>query len=69
MQHVIGWAFGPESWSANRYLSAARRQAGQGMVEYALILVIVSIVAIFLMVSMGSQLTNMFTDVTTALGA
>ena len=44
------------------------QQAGQGMVEYALILIIVSVVAIVLIVSMGSQLNNMFTNVITALG-
>jgi Flp pilus assembly pilin Flp len=42
-------------------------EAGQGLVEYALILVVVSIVAIFLIVSMGSQLNNMFSDVVTGL--
>lgn len=43
-------------------------QRGQGLVEYALILVIVSIVAIFLIVSMGGQLTNMLSNVVAALG-
>ena len=43
------------------------RQSGQGMVEYALILVIVSIVAIVLIVSMGSQLNNLFSNVVAGL--
>ncbi len=44
------------------------QQTGQGMVEYALILIIVSVVAIVLIVSMGSQLNNMFSNVITTLG-
>jgi pilus assembly protein Flp/PilA len=40
-----------------------RSQSGQGLVEYGLILVVVSIVAIFLMVALGGQLNNMFSDV------
>lgn len=68
MQHVIIWAVRP-SRSVTRALTAAPgRQRGQGMVEYALILVVVSIVAIFLMVSMGSQLNHMFSNVNAALG-
>ncbi len=44
------------------------QQAGQGMVEYALILIIVSVVALVLIVSMGSQLNDMFSNVITTLG-
>ncbi|HVB76846.1 MAG TPA: hypothetical protein VNI34_03440 [Candidatus Nitrosotalea sp.] len=46
-----------------------RPQAGQGMVEYALILILVSIVGLVLIILVGGQLTNMLTNVTTALGA
>ena len=38
-------------------------ESGQGLVEYALILVVVSVVAVFLVISMGSQLNNMFSNV------
>lgn len=38
-------------------------ESGQGLVEYAMILVVVSIVAIFLLVSFGNQLNNMFSNV------
>ena len=45
------------------------RQAGQGMVEYALILVLVSIVVIVILITMGSQIGNVFSNVVTALNA
>lgn len=67
MQSLMVGAKEP-SYRSTTPSAAARRQYGQGMVEYAMILVIVSIVAIFLMVSMGSQLTGMFSNVTHALG-
>ncbi len=43
-------------------------QAGQGMVEYGLILVLVSIVVIVILLSMGGQVQNIFSNVVTALG-
>ncbi len=43
------------------------RQKGQGMVEYALILVLVSIVVIAILFTMGGQIGNVFSNVTTAL--
>ena len=52
------------------YLWAAltvRRQTGQGLVEYALILVLISIVAIVVMTLMGGQITNVFTQSSNAL--
>ena len=52
------------------YLWAAltvRRQTGQGLVEYALILVLISIVAIVVMSLMGGQITNVFTQSSNAL--
>lgn len=45
------------------------RQEGQGMVEYALILVLVSIVVIVILLTMGNQIKNVFSDVVCALGA
>ncbi len=47
------------------YLWAAltvRRQSGQGLVEYALILVLISIVAVVIMTLMGTQISTMFTQ-------
>lgn len=43
-------------------------QNGQGMVEYALILVLVSIAVIVILVSMGNQILNVFSNVVAALG-
>jgi len=51
-----------------RVLELHRRgESGQGLVEYALILIMVSIVAILILISMGSQLNHMFSNVVTAL--
>jgi pilus assembly protein Flp/PilA len=46
-----------------------RLQGGQGMVEYALILVLVSIVVIVILLTMGNQINNVFSNVVAALGA
>jgi pilus assembly protein Flp/PilA len=45
------------------------RQSGQGMVEYALILVLVSIVVIVVLLTMGNQIQNVFSNVVAALNA
>jgi pilus assembly protein Flp/PilA len=47
----------------------SRGQRGQGMVEYALILVLVSIVVIVILLTMGNQIQNVFSNVVAALGA
>lgn len=44
------------------------REEGQGMVEYALILVLVSIVVIVILLTMGKQIRNVFSNVVAALG-
>ena len=46
----------------------AGRHSGQGMVEYALILVLVSIVVIVILLTMGHQIANVFSNVVAALG-
>ena len=46
--------------SLNRLRTA---QKGQGMVEYALILVMVSIVVIVVLMTTGGQIKNMFSDI------
>ncbi len=45
----------------------ARRQSGQGLVEYALILVLISIVSIAIMTLLGAQITNIFNTITNTL--
>jgi pilus assembly protein Flp/PilA len=47
---------------------ATHGQQGQGMVEYALILVLVSIVVIVILLTMGNQIQNVFSNVVAALG-
>ncbi len=49
-------------------LGRRRSQRGQGMVEYALILVLVSIVVIVILLTMGNQINNVFSNVVAALG-
>ena len=45
-----------------------RLQRGQGMVEYALILVLVSIEVIVILLTMGHQIQNVFSNIVRALG-
>lgn len=42
-------------------------EEGQGMVEYGLIIALVSIVVIAALIAVGGQLTTIFTDIQTAL--
>ena len=45
-----------------------QRQEGQGLVEYALILVLVAIVVIAVLALLGPQIGNIFSQITTGLG-
>lgn len=45
----------------------SRRQRGQGLVEYALILVLISIVAIAIMTTVGTNINNIFQVASNAL--
>lgn len=49
------------------FTDVKEREEGQGMVEYALILALVSIAAIVVLPGLGAAVTGVFTDVTTAL--
>ena len=53
------------------YLSQFARAAGkgQGLVEYALIIVLISIVAITIMTTLGSSITSVFSSANSALTA
>jgi pilus assembly protein Flp/PilA len=44
-----------------------RNEEGQGLVEYALILVLVAIVVIAILVIMGPQIGNIFSRITSGL--
>lgn len=46
-----------------------RNEKGQGMVEYGLILALISIAAIAVMTPIGTQITSVFQKVTDALTA
>jgi len=43
-------------------------EEGQGLVEYALIIVLIAIVVIVALTALGGQVTAVFTRITTALG-
>ena len=45
------------------------REQGQGLVEYALILVLVALVVIAVLLLIGPQIANVFSKVTTGLGS
>lgn len=45
-----------------------RDEEGQGLVEYALILVLVAIVVIAILAILGPQIGNIFSQVTNGLG-
>jgi len=44
-------------------------EKGQGLVEYALILVLVAVVVIAILVLLGPQIANMFSKVTNGVAA
>jgi pilus assembly protein Flp/PilA len=46
----------------------SRGQRGQGMVEYALILVLIAVVVIAVLIVLGNQVQNVFCNVAGALG-
>ena len=44
------------------------REEGQGLVEYALILVLIAIVVIVVLGLLGEQVSTVFSNITSALG-
>jgi pilus assembly protein Flp/PilA len=48
-------------------LARLQREEGQGMVEYALILVLVSIVVILILTLLGGTIVNVFSDIVSGL--
>lgn len=50
-------------WDMARYvLGRCRNESGQGMVEYGLILALISVVVIGVLTTMGGNLNTMFTN-------
>jgi len=50
-------------------LLAVKSGKGQGLVEYALIIVLISIVSIVIMTTLGGSITSVFSTANTALTA
>jgi len=48
-------------------LTLRRDERGQGMVEYALILVLIAVVVIVILTVVGSQVNNVFSNVSNGL--
>ncbi len=42
-------------------------ESGQGMVEYAFILVLIALVVVVMLITTGGQVQNMFSDITYTL--
>jgi Flp pilus assembly pilin Flp len=53
-------------WTLRNFLERPREE-GQTLTEYALILVLIVIVAIVVMTTLGNQIKNVFTNITTEL--
>jgi pilus assembly protein Flp/PilA len=51
-----------------RSVDDRRGQQGQGMVEYALILVLIAVVVIAVLIVLGNQVQNVFCNVAGAIG-
>jgi pilus assembly protein Flp/PilA len=56
------------TWLDTRLHDRLDRMRGQGMVEYALILVLVAIVVVAVLVTMGQKIQQTFSTITTCLG-
>jgi pilus assembly protein Flp/PilA len=67
LNQILEWSIVVMPISYVRLLAVAPRK-GQGLVEYALILVLVSIVVIVVLLTMGRQIKNVFSNVVAALG-
>ena len=53
---------------ASKLYVPLRRQGGQAMVEYAIILILVSVVCVVVLITNGAQLQNLFSNVTCGFG-
>jgi len=56
------------SYLASRTYVTLRRQAGQALVEYAIILILVSVVCVVVLATQGVQLQHLFSNVTCGFG-
>jgi Flp pilus assembly pilin Flp len=56
-----------EPLSLDAAVATSDYQRGQGMVEYAFILVLIALVVITVLITTGGQLRSMYSDITTTL--
>ena len=53
----------------NHFLGKFSQEEGQGLVEYALIIVLIAIVVILALGPLGDEIADVFENITTELGA
>ncbi len=53
----------------NQLKTHLQAQNGQGMVEYALVLVLIAIVVIVVLTTVGKQVNNVFSNISKGLGS
>jgi Flp pilus assembly pilin Flp len=51
----------------SKLMHLGRRQAGQGMVEYALILALVALIVIVALIATGGQLINLYSNISATM--
>jgi pilus assembly protein Flp/PilA len=54
-------------WTFLSTLFSSKKEEGQGLVEYALIIVLVAIVVIVALTALGGAVNGVFNDITAAL--
>ncbi|MFN8439136.1 MAG: Flp family type IVb pilin [Caldilineaceae bacterium] len=52
----------------NGFVAFSKNEEGQGLAEYALILVLIAIVVIAALTTLGTQIDTVFGDITAGLG-
>lgn len=56
------------SYLASRTWITLRKQRGQALVEYAIILILISVVCVVVLVTQGATVSNMFSNVVCGFG-
>ncbi len=51
----------------NAYVAGLQKEEGQGLAEYALIIVLVSIAVVLALTAVGDEINGVFTNITTEL--
>ena len=51
----------------NAYVAGLQKEEGQGLAEYALIIVLVSIAVVLALTAVGDEINSVFTTITTEL--